>query len=278
MNIQEKHEKLLYPVVRVFSGKAAGSGTIIYSKPDTRNDGDYLTFILTNHHVINDLVSYKKEWDALVKKQVEKEFCDRAAVEIFSYVRQSTVDSSNRYRAEIVAYDKQHDLAMLKLDTPRQADYVAAIIPEDKIKQLRLFQDIAVSGCTMAHEPFVTYGQLTFLKEIIDQKEYVMVNAGSYFGNSGGALFLKDTGELIGVPSRLTGIQLGFGLDMVTHMGFSAHPNRLYEFFKEQELHFLYDPSDTYQAAMDRRRKKQGDALLQLKAELAQEADEPLTG
>ncbi|GAG20347.1 unnamed protein product, partial [marine sediment metagenome] len=31
MNLQEKHEKLLYPVVRVFSGKGAGSGTLIYS-------------------------------------------------------------------------------------------------------------------------------------------------------------------------------------------------------------------------------------------------------
>lgn len=278
MNIQEKHERLLYPVVRIYSSKAAGSGTIIYSQPDPENEGEFLTFVLTNHHVIDDLISYKKEWDALLKRQVEKEFCDRAAVEVFSYVRQSTVDSSNRYRAEIVAYDKQHDLAILKLDSPRRADFVAGIIPEEKIKTLRLFQDIAVSGCTMAHEPFVTFGELTFLKEIIDQREYVMVNAGSYFGNSGGALFLKDTGELIGVPSRLTGIQLGFGVDMVTHMGFSAHPARIYQFLKEQELQFLFDDSDTYKAAMERRKRKQRDALLELKAELKDEVEEPIVG
>jgi hypothetical protein len=47
-------------------------------------------------------------------------------------------------------------------------------------------------------------------------------------------------------------------------MGFSVAPQRIYEFFDEQELRFLYDPSDTYKAAMERRKKKQELALLRI--------------
>lgn len=270
MNLKEKHEKFLYPVVRIFSKKAAGSGTIIYCQEDGKNPGEYLTFVLTNHHVIDDLVTYKKEWDSVLKKDRQKEFLDTARVEIFSYVRMSEVDSSNRYGADVVAYDKNHDLAILKMDSPRKIEHVARIIPEDRTKDLKLFMDICVSGCSMAHEPFCNFGQLTFLKEIIDQRRYWMYNAGSYFGNSGGALFLADTGELIGVPSRLTGIQIGFGMDMVTFMGFAAHSERLYQFFREQHLDFIFDPGKTYYDALDDREKSKKKATLELQAELSE--------
>lgn len=268
--LQWKHERLLYPVVRVYSKKAAGSGTIIYSEPDPKNEGEFLSFILTNHHVIADCIEYKDDWDSVLKKNIKKEFLEIPRIEIFDYVKLSTVNSSNAYRAEIVAYDVNHDLAVLKIDSPKRFSFVAELIPQDDIKKLRLFTEIVVSGCTMAHEPFCTHGELTFLKELIEQRLYVMYNAGSYFGNSGGALLLAETGQLIGVPSRLTGIQLGFGMDMVTHMGFAAHPARIYEFLGEQELQFFWT-EETYYDALDKREKRKKDALLALKAELAKE-------
>jgi len=278
MNFEEmkwKHENLLYPIVRVFSIKGAGSGTIIYSKPDPENEKEFLTFVLTNHHVIEANITYKKDWDSLLKKKIEKEFREQAKVEVFSYVRDSEVDSSNRHNAEIVAYDQYHDLALLKLDSPKRFDYVSPIISKEKIKNLKLFTSIAIAGCSMAHEPFCNFGEITFLKEIIEQKKYIMVNAGMYFGNSGGAVFLADSGELIGVPSRLTGIQLGFGMDMVLFMGFAAHPERFYEFFDEQEVQFIYDSSQTYNEALKKRKKKEKDSRFMLKAkEMEEEKNE----
>ena len=279
-DLKRKHEKFLYPVVRVYTNKAAGSGTVIWSKcADVNCDGhdsegcgcDYDTFILTNHHVIADCIQYKKDWDSVLKREIEKEFLEIPRVEIFEYVKDSTVVSSNSHRGDIIAYDKNHDLAILKLQSPKKVPYVADLIPRDEIKNLRLFMDVVVSGCSMAHEPFCTFGHLTFLRELIEQKLYTMYNAASYFGNSGGSLFLKDKGWLIGVPSRLTGIQLGFGFDMVTHMGFAAHPERIYEFLEEQELKFFFDPDDTFDVSMERRKNKKRDALLELKAELAKE-------
>ena len=97
-----------------------------------------------------------------------------------------------------------------------------------------------------------------------------MSNCSSIFGNSGGALFLADTGEQIGITARISSIQLGFGVDIITWMGFSIAPSEIYKFIDEQELKFLYDPSDTFEAAIKRREKKQREALLALKSE-----DEP---
>ena len=39
---------------------------------------------------------------------------------------------------------------------------------------------------------------------------------------------------------------MGFGIDVMTWMGFGTHPSRLYEFFEHQELQFIYDSSDYY--------------------------------
>jgi hypothetical protein len=90
-----------------------------------------------------------------------------------------------------------------------------------------------------------------------------MQNASSIFGNSGGGLF-QGSGEefnLLGLTSRVTITQLGFGLDVQTWMGFSTHPDRLYEFFDHQELQFLYDKNDDYYSALTRREGRRKDAL-----------------
>ena len=96
---------------------------------------------------------------------------------------------------------------------------------------------------------------------MIDQKAYIMQNAPSIFGNSGGGLFHGVTGNLLGLTSRITVTQLGFGMDVQSWMGFSTHPDRLYEFFDHQELQFLYDDNDDYHEAMDRRANRRKDAL-----------------
>ena len=262
MDTKEKHEKFLYPCVRVLSSKAGGSGTIIYSEPDPANEGEFITIILTNHHVIDSSISYRDEWDSVLKKDRKTEIFQKVDVDVFDYVRMSTVDSSNRYKADILAYDKVHDLALLKLDSPRQFPYKATLLPEEKIKSLRLFMDVVVAGCSLLHDPFCTFGQLTYLCEIIDMKEYLMTNANSIFGNSGGALYLKDSGELLGVPSRVTVNQLGFGLDVQTWMGFTSHPKRFYEFLREQEMQFIFDKNDTFKASKERREKMRLEGVL----------------
>ena len=264
LNQLELHEKILYPVVRIRTKKAGGSGTVIYSKPDPKNPAEYQSFIMTCAHVVDDAITTKKEWDSLLKKKIEKEFTEQVQVEMFDYVYLSKVNSSNAYKADIIAYDKLQDIAILKLVSPKQCRYVAEIIPKDKIANVKLFTDAFASGCSLGHEPFANAGQITYLSEMIENKLYWMTNCSSIFGNSGGAIFLADTGEQVGITARITGLQIGFGVDVITWMGFCVAPQRFYEFFDEQELKFLYDPQDTFEHAMERRKKKQMEALLRL--------------
>lgn len=59
-----KMEKILYPSVRVLNGSGGGSGTILYSD-DRDKEGQFLTFVLTNHHVVDNLIHITRKWDNL---------------------------------------------------------------------------------------------------------------------------------------------------------------------------------------------------------------------
>lgn len=277
LSVKELHEKILYPVVRIRTQKAGGSGTVIYSQPDPDKPEEYQTFILTCAHVIEDAITTKKDWDGLLKRKVEKEFLEQVAVEIFDYVNLSTVNSSNSHRANIVAYDKYHDIAILKLDSPKRVEYIAQLIPSEKIKDIRIFTSIYAAGCSLLHDPFPNPGEITYLTEDIDNKKYYMNNADQVFGNSGGAVFLGGTGEQIGITARVTVVgtdPFGFGRDIMTWMNFCVCPERIYEFINEQELKFLYDSSDTYVKAIARRKKKEKQAKLLQLTKLDEEEEE----
>lgn len=257
MNLHELHEKCVYPAVRIRAGKAGGSGTVIHSRAN--KNGEHCSLVLTCHHVVSEAIGIKDEWDSVLKKKVKKEVLDQVTVEIFDYVNLSIINSANSFRADILAYDANHDLAILKLCSPKSVPFVAPLVDEKDIKNISIGTPVYAVGCSLLHDPVLSPGIVTYLQEIIENKKYLMSNADIIFGNSGGALFL-GTGELIGVPSRVTVMPMGFSQTVQTWMGFSCHPERLYEFFKEQELLFLFDSSDTFEAAMKRREKKKKDA------------------
>ena len=260
---QELHEKILYPVTRVKCAKSGGSGVLIYSKEDPQNTGQFLNIVLTCQHVIDDAITVKNEWDSVLKREVKKDIMEEVSVEIFDYVG-SKIASANSTQAEILAYDKNHDLAVVKLNNTKPQDWVADIHKKEEIEDLQLFDPVWTSGCSLLHDPFANSGTLTYLREIIEQKTYMMYNAPSIFGNSGGGVFQGNSGHLLGLASRITSIQLGFGIDVMTWMGFCTHPERLYEFFEHQELQFIYDDNDNYYEALERRTKKQKSSLRHL--------------
>ena len=163
-----------------------------------------------------------------------------------------------------MAYAANHDLALLKVDTPKKQPYVADLYPRGDDGKVKISMPIYACGASLLHEPFANLGQITYLKEYIEDELYWMSNANSIFGNSGGAVFLAETGQFIGVPSRVTTMKLGFGVDVVTWMGFFAPIPRIYRFFEEQEMKFLYDEKDTYKKALERRKKKQRKAMFEI--------------
>ena len=202
----------------------------------------------------------KDEWDTVLKREIKKDVTSEVTVEMFDYDG-SKIVSANSIKAQIIAYDKNHDIAAVKLNSHRPILNVATVIPKEDIEDLQIADPVWVCGCSLLHDPFPNPGTLTYLREMIDQKSYIMQNAPSIFGNSGGGLFHGETGYLLGLTSRITVTQLGFGMDVQSWMGFSTHPDRLYEFFEHQELQFLYDKDDDYHSAMQRRVDRRKEAL-----------------
>ena len=260
MERQEIHEKILYPVTRVRASASGGSGVLVYSEPDPMNPEEYINIALTCQHVIDQNIIVKDEWDGVLKRDMKRDVMQEVTVEIFDY-KGSSIVSANSTTSEIIAYDKNHDLAAVKLNNTRRMPHVATIIPRDEISDVHIADPVWVSGCSLLHDPFPNAGTLTSIREIIDQKAYVIQNAPSIFGNSGGVLFHGVTGNLLGLTSRITVTQLGFGVDVQAWMGFSTHPERMYEFLDHQELQFLYDDRDDYYSAMERRSDRQREAL-----------------
>ena len=60
---------------------------------------------------------------------------------------------------------------------------------------------------------------------------------------AGGGVYSPDTGEFIGVPSRLAVAFRGFSAIIATHMGFFIPAQRIYAFLEAQGHAFLYDPA-----------------------------------
>jgi len=263
LNQTQLHEKILYPVTRVRSGDAGGSGVMVYSGPDSKNKGKFINICLTCHHVIADSIKLIDKWDSVLKRNQLRDVLEEVSVEVFQY-DESRVVSANSTQAEIIAYDKDNDIAAVRLLNNNKIDYTAQVIAKNDIKDLKLFDPCWASGCSLLHDPFAGEGRLTYLREIIEQKSFLMADANMIFGNSGGGLFHGETGNLLGLSSRVTVTQLGFGVDVQTWMGFSSHPDRLYEFFEHQELQFIYDPKDDFYEGQERKKAKQKDALKNL--------------
>lgn len=244
--IEAHHKAILYPIVRVRTAKAGGSGTVIYSKPHPEQPDEHETYILTCHHVVSEAIKIEKDWfDPVLKKKRAREVTAPVQVEVFRYARLSYVDSGATHRASIVAYDADHDLALLKLDSPFPVEHVAEFYPKGKEQEIKLFEPVWAAGCSLGHDPLCNQGFITYKPELIDGKEYWMSNAAVIFGNSGGAIFLERTLQLIGVPARVSVMQMGFGLDVNTWMNWFVPINRIYNFLDDNMLYFLYDNNYT---------------------------------
>ena len=188
MERKDIHEKILYPVTRVRASDSGGSGVLIYSEPDPQKPGEFINIALTCQHVIDKNITVKEEWDAVLKRDMKRDIMQEVTVEIFDYDG-SKIVSANSTSSEIIAYDKSHDLAAVKLNNTRKMNYVSTVIPKDDIKDVHIADPVWVSGCSLLHDPFPNAGTLTSLREMIDQKAYIMQNAPIIFGNSGGGLF-----------------------------------------------------------------------------------------
>jgi len=239
-----KHHQMLYTTVLLSAGIGTGSGTVIFSgEVDVDGETEVHTYILTNHHVIRRSIHIKEEWNPQTKKETKTETRDLVEAFWFEYNDYSVMVGKTGRRAEIVAYDANADLAVVRLiDTERFVANVANLMPpEDKLHQ---FEKVYAVGAGLGFPPFSTDGTVGYNDGLWKGHRYVLTTAPIIFGNSGGALFRwSDTSnsyELVGVPSAVS--NAGFA-GPVTHMAWSIPIETVYKVLENNYLcHIWTDP------------------------------------
>jgi len=260
--IKKLHEYIIYPTVRVRTGKAGGSGLIIYSKPipeqelEDGEEQEYESYVMTCHHVIADSIKFVTKRHSFANRNIRIEDRQLVDVEVFEYEKMSMITSSNTYKAEIMCWDEQSDLALLKLQTGRKFKYVAKLLPRGKPEKLWLSETVCSCGCSLGHEPILNFGNLMGKHDMIENRSYWLSTANTIFGNSGGSDFLLESQEYIGITARISGYQLGFGVDIVTWMGFIIPIETIYSFWDEKLFMFLYDEKYTSKQCNEMREKR----------------------
>lgn len=246
---------------RVQTSKARGSATIIYSKKGS-------TYALTNHHVVEGNIEFKTVWDSLLKREVKREFTSAVEV-LFPRIESGRVVGYATVMADVVAYDAPQDIAVLKFRDSADYPYVA-MYPRSKAKDIPFLTPVACIGAALGEHPIVTFGHLNGKQHEIDNHEYWLSTAQSIFGNSGGAIIMIDGDDdggkklwFIGIPSRISLVPLGFGANVVTHMGFFIPVFRIYDWLESQYLTFLWD-SKVSEAECERVRKQKREKYQEL--------------
>jgi len=249
----ELAREILLPNTRIRSGNVGGSGTVIYSKEGERG---FSTYVLTNHHVVENNVRVQKKWSPLLKRDIKMDILGTVEVHFFKYQYQSRAIGNISIDADIMTYDKDEDLALVKLRDEDKAPAVATLFPKGNEADLRLGRDVVAIGAGLGEPPVITVGKLSQFAREIENKEYWLSTAPTIFGNSGGAVYLEDTGEFIGVPARIPVIMIGFGGDAITHLSFIIPITRVYSFLENQLFRFIYDSKYTEKGEEKLREKK----------------------
>jgi len=230
----QRHTDMIYNTTLVQSGNGSGSGTVLFSA-EVEDDGktEIHTYILTNFHVIKNSVSVKEEWSSREGKNVKREKRETVNVLWFQYNDYSRAIGNSGKRADIVAYNRDRDLALLRLvDKERTVESVATIHPEDQYPHQS--ETIYAVGAGLGEPPFVTQGLVSGVDKEFGGLRYMLSSAPIIFGNSGGGQFLfnEDTEryEFIGVPSGISRA----GWNFVTHMAWVIPHQDIYKFFRDQ--------------------------------------------
>lgn len=251
-SIQRDHELFLYPAVRITAsgpgGSAVGSGVVVWS------DGKK-SYILTNHHVVSPLINIERGWDAVAGRELKKEDRLPAQVEFMQYENLSRINSVTAQKAHIVGWNEAMDLALLELNAG--CNKIATLMPvEDYQNNIFTRTPVVTVGCGLGVPPFATDGTVASVEHFeIEGYPYLMVTAPSIFGNSGGPVFDREAGQILGLTARISLSFAGFASQAVTHMNWIIPVQTINQFLEEQIYDFIVNPKRTPEQCETERKK-----------------------
>ena len=218
---EELTRHMLLPTVQLNGEDTVGSGTIVFSGPNQEQGGAVETYVLTSYHVVRNILA-------------DMPRAGQQGFDVTVYLPGEDLV----LKGEMVASEPTIDAALVQLATTRQLPNVANVLPRGEVSQVRVWDPVCAVGCPLGNDPVPSKGEVSSLCNELNGANYWMVNAPTYFGNSGGGIYRADTRQLIGVFSKIYTHGKGRPI-VVPHMGLCTPMDLIYSWLESRDLDHL---------------------------------------
>jgi len=191
---------MLLPAVQLNGEDTVGSGTIVFSGTSPRSNL-VETYVLTSYHVVRNIFADTPQ-------------AAENGIDVTVYLPGDRVT----VKAKMVASETRIDIALLQLQTRHRFDFVASVLPLEQSERITVWDEVCAIGCPLGNDPVPSFGIVSSLRNELNGANYWMINAPTYFGNSGGAIYTAGSRQLIGVFSKIYTHGKGSPV-VVPHMG-----------------------------------------------------------
>lgn len=222
--------RMLLPTVQLNSDDTVGSGTIVFSGPNPRRGQRVESYVLTSYHVVRNILA-------------DTPRTAREGFDVTIYLDSEQLALKGR----MIASEPGIDAALVKLETDRVLPYVANALPRSQRDEIQVWDPICAVGCPLGNDPVPSTGEVSSLHNDLNGSNYWMVNAPTYFGNSGGGIYRSGTRQLIGVFSKIYTHGQGDPV-VVPHLGLCTPIDLVYDWLEEHELEHLVSGERVEQA------------------------------
>ena len=217
-DVEARYRQLMGPTVRVNALEEVGSGTVLWTG---EREGEPCSYVLTAWHVVAENVGEDED--------------DQAPLEVDFYREGELHQTEHGY---VVASQPELDLALLEIRGVKHP-FLARLASRDELAALRIFASVYAIGCPLGYPPLPTKGELTSLSKEMDGVDYLMINAPTIFGNSGGGIYRDDGRMLIGVLARISAYKNMIDV-AVPHMGLVLPLDKVYGWLDTTDYAFVY--------------------------------------
>ena len=218
-----KQAAMVAPIVRFDGEEAAGSGVVVYTRRGAGLETE--VFVLTAYHAIRNIIA---------------EGGNPAALKVIVYNHEA--GRTCEAKGSLYSHSESQDLAVVRVLLPaaEPVPIKAKFASLGQAIAAPIFTPVYTVGCPMRTDPIATFGEIANKRSIVGNATYWMVTAPAYLGNSGGGVFLAETGELIGLYSKIYTYGRGRPT-VVTHMGLVTPMSVIVEFLEKSGLDFIID-------------------------------------
>lgn len=211
---------LVGPIAQLAGEESVGSGILVRGVVAEGSD-EPCDYVLTAWHVVRDIQGSLYNRDMPVPVQV--------------YVEEGRTQERT---AELLEFDADVDIALLRLTGGELVRDTARLPAPERLHELAIFDRVCAVGCPLGNDPIPTLGEIAATHHEVDGETYLMINAPTYVGNSGGGIFDAETRELLGVFSKVY-THGSLRPTIVTHMGLVTPLTIVYEWLEAVGYGFL---------------------------------------